>query len=426
MEGAENSWKDLLAVARAADPDEVRNQLRRALETTPVDRVALEQLASSDRLENLSSPTLVLLGRYLNAIGKAEKAVIMLRQAQRRFPNDFWINHALAWSYCHMPSPHLQEALPFWTAARALRPDSPGVCVNRGIVHAELGQHDEALADCAKAIELKPDLAEAWCHRGNIYFKMNQLARAIDDYSQAIKCKPDFAVAWHNRGVSHLRQDQDDKALFHFTRATELKPDYLEAWNGRGMAHHYLKQCDMAVVAYSRAIKLRPDYAEAWMGRGMVYRQLEQLQDALKDYQQYRKLTRDSPRALNQLAWFLANCPDARLRDTNQAVELAKKAVVLLPKEWSYWNTLGVAQYRAGDYNAAVVALEKSVQLGEGGTGSDWFVLAMSHWKLDMNDRARKAYDRAVRWMKQHASQDEELRRFRAEAAELLGINLDQ
>jgi uncharacterized protein HemY len=136
-----------------------------------------------------------------------------------------------------------------------------------------------------------------------------------------------------------------------------------------------------------------------------------------------RDLPPENPRALNSLAWFLATCPDEQLRNPSQAVELAKKATALFPKDGHSWNTLGVAHYRAGDWKAAVTTLEKSRQLREGGKASDWFFLAMAWWKLNDQDQARQAYDRAVRWMEKHAQQDGELLRFRAEAAELLGID---
>jgi hypothetical protein len=46
----------------------------------------------------------------------------------------------------------------------------------------------------------------------------------------------------------------------------------------------------------------------------------------------------------------------------------------------------------------------------------------MAHWQLDQEEEARKWYDEAVAWMDKNRPQNEELRRFRAEAAELLGI----
>jgi hypothetical protein len=48
------------------------------------------------------------------------------------------------------------------------------------------------------------------------------------------------------------------------------------------------------------------------------------------------------------------------------------------------------------------------------------FFLAMAHARLGSLAEARRWYDRAVRWMEQHQPDDLELRRFRAEAEELL------
>jgi tetratricopeptide (TPR) repeat protein len=126
---------------------------------------------------------------------------------------------------------------------------------------------------------------------------------------------------------------------------------------------------------------------------------------------------------LNDLAWLLATCPYPELRDPEQAVELATKAVArslpLTVKE--FWNTLGVAQYRAGHWADAVAALEKSMQV-RNDSAHDWFFLAMAHWQLGDKEEARDWYDKAVAWMDTNKPRDEELLRFRAEAAQLLGV----
>src|SRR5262249_42198406 len=102
--------------------------------------------------------------------------------------------------------------------------------------------------------------------------------------------------------------------------------------------------------------------------------------------------------------------------------ELAKKAVERAPKEGAYHNTLGAAHYRAAAWNEAVAELEKSMELRKGGDSFDWYFLAMAHWKLGQKQQAREWYDRAVEWMDQNQPKNKELRRFRAEAAELLEL----
>jgi hypothetical protein len=56
----------------------------------------------------------------------------------------------------------------------------------------------------------------------------------------------------------------------------------------------------------------------------------------------------------------------------------------------------------------------------------DWFFLAMSCWKLGQKDTAREWYVRAVEWMEKNQPHNHELNRFRAEAAELLGIKAEK
>jgi eukaryotic-like serine/threonine-protein kinase len=122
----------------------------------------------------------------------------------------------------------------------------------------------------------------------------------------------------------------------------------------------------------------------------------------------------------NDLAWLLATCFKVELRNPTEAVEHAMKSVELAPTAGGYWNTLGVAHYRAGDWNASIGALEKSIGLREPDS-NDWFFLAMANWQLGQNETAKKWYDQAVVWMEMHQPRNKQLARFRAEADELLG-----
>jgi len=147
-------------------------------------------------------------------------------------------------------------------------------------------------------------------------------------------------------------------------------------------------------------------------------------QEAIRCYQQPTRPDQDSDAAAHRvMAWFLATCPEPKFRNVPRAVELAKKAVRLAPSEYRMRSTLGVCLYRAGDWKAAVTALEKSTQLSQGGDSFDWFFLAMAQGQLGEKAEARKWFDQAVEWMEKNEPRNEELRRFRAEATELLGVN---
>jgi serine/threonine protein kinase/Flp pilus assembly protein TadD len=379
------SWRHLLAVARAADTNDLRNQVRSALWQRPVDVPALERLAAPDRLGALPAPTLVLLGRAFQQAGALAKAVAALRQAQQRYPNDLWINHDLGYCLMLLRPPRWREALPYYTAALALRPESPGIRINLGGVLNMKGDHAGAIAACDTAIRLKPDYAAAYYTRGNAYRSLREYARALADYSRAVQLKPRLAHAWNNRGNAHRHLGQPARALDDYTAAIRVRPKMVEAWYNRGNAHCDLGQYRRALADYARVLDLQPN----------------------------------AP-TYHRVAWLLAACPDARLRDPARAVAVAQKAVALAPGQGTCWNTLGLAHYQAGDWKAAVAALKKSMALSKGGDSYDWFLLAMAHGQLGEKDAARKHYDRAVRWMENNQPRNEELRRWRVAAQALL------
>jgi serine/threonine protein kinase/WD40 repeat protein len=161
--------------------------------------------------------------------------------------------------------------------------------------------------------------------------------------------------------------------------------------------------------------------AQACGQEGAAYVSSSQWDKAIGAYDKAIALDPKSAKPHNSLAWLLATCPDSRIRDSKRAVELAKKAIELASREGNHWNTLGVAHYRAGDWKPAIAALEKSNELLKGKElSSNAFFLAMAHWQLGNKDEARKWCDQALGWMVKNKSQDEELRRFRAEAEGLL------
>jgi tetratricopeptide (TPR) repeat protein len=159
-----------------------------------------------------------------------------------------------------------------------------------------------------------------------------------------------------------------------------------------GNALKHQGKAEEAIAAHRKAIELDPQYAPAH----------------------------------NNLAWLLATSSDAKFRDPAQAITLAEKAVEIAPQDPTCPNTLGVAYYRIGNWKASITALEKSIELRKGGDSCDWFFLAMAHWQLGNKDTAREWYEKAVEWAEKNAAANDELRRFRAEVAQLLGVKDDK
>jgi tetratricopeptide (TPR) repeat protein len=104
---------------------------------------------------------------------------------------------------------------------------------------------------------------------------------------------------------------------------------------------------------------------------------------------------------LDRLAWFLAHCPDARVRDTAAAVRRARRAAELQPEVGDYWYTLATAQYRNGDWRDSLASLEK-VKAREGAfDASAWLLAAMGRQRLGQREEARAALRQAGEWVEE-------------------------
>jgi serine/threonine protein kinase/tetratricopeptide (TPR) repeat protein len=364
------------------------------------------------------------------------------------------------------------------------RRDLAGSHMNLGNLLEKTGQLPQAEETCRWAIDLLDQLAAefptvpdyrwnlAGSHftRGNVLKALGRLPEAQKSYEQAIvlvkTLEVDFSrvpsyqsqLAVTHDHLALLSRDQGElaearqhleQALVHYRAIQATSPEhptyrpllrnhyeilaetllrlgeYIEAakaatelpqllpadWEGSYGAATYLARC---VPLAEKDARLPPEKR-----RTLALGYVDQVRELLRGAMQH---SADKPEAQNSLAWFLATCPEPRFRDASRAVELAKQAVARAPQEGNYWNTLGVAQFRAGDWNAALLALKKSMALRQGGDSADWFFLAMAHWQQDDKEQARKWYDLAVQWMEQHQPQDQDLLRFRAEAAAQLGL----
>jgi tetratricopeptide (TPR) repeat protein len=164
-------------------------------------------------------------------------------------------------------------------------------------------------------------------------------------------------------------------------------------------------------------------FAEA---RRLFSRGLNALNEEPPDEQLKERADLGRARGLNNLAWLLCTCPDETFWNSEQAVTFSRKAVELSPREANYWNTLGVALFRAGEFEEARTALEKSMSLADGGGPHDWLFLAQIEASLDHPNEARRWFDRSEKFLIENGARLEEIGRFYAEAAEILGAPLQK
>jgi tetratricopeptide (TPR) repeat protein/tRNA A-37 threonylcarbamoyl transferase component Bud32 len=366
-------------------------------------------------------------GRAYHYLGQFDKAIADCSRAIDLEPMNaqFWCDRGLA----YLALRQLTKARANCSEAIRLNPKLALAWNTRGAAYYHLGQYEKSVADCTKAIELDETDAEPWNNRALAYLQLGEPAKAVADHSRGLKRNSRDAKAWHSRGYAYLHLNQPARAIADFTRAIDLGMKDAKLFANRGNAYLELHRYEEAVAGYSQAIEQDPKLVEAWFNRATAHGVVGQYDKARKDYEAVLELSPGHVGAHNGLAWLLATCADAKQRDPKRAVEYARKAVQLARREGNCWGTLGVALYRAGDWKGAVAALDRCRKLKKDGHACTWLFLAMAHGKLGNDDEARRAYDQALAWLEKNKetlarvkTQVEELRRFRGEAEEVLGL----
>jgi tetratricopeptide (TPR) repeat protein len=362
------------------------------------------------------------LGIILNHSGRLNAAIAEHREAIRLQPD-------LAEAHDNLGNAlqekgELEAAIAEHRQAIRLQPTLALAHINLGIALREKGELEAALAACREAIRLQPDLAEAHVELGVILCDdKREYAAAIKAFRDAIRVKPGLAIAHHNLGVALLKNGLLDAAIGEFREAIRLQPGLSKACYSLGHALVDQGKLDEAIAEFRELLERDPKNLSGWRSRAYAYRLAGRFREARADLEHALTLAQDDPALNHDLAWLLANALKPGDRDPKRAVQLATRLVERAPTHGGSWITLGAACYRAGDWKAAVEALTRSIEVRKGGDSADWFFLAMAHWQLGNEPQSRSWYDGAVRWMEKNQPKDEELLRFRAEAAALLGVS---
>ncbi len=137
-------------------------------------------------------------------------------------------------------------------------PQQPVACNNFGMVLADRGRFDEAIACFEKALEIKPDFAEAYFNLGLVLARHGQIDKAIAHYHKALELKPDCAEAHYNLGLALAGRGQVDEAMACFRKALEIKPELrggpLQPGRGSGSAEKSTRQ----LFSFSRRCRSNP------------------------------------------------------------------------------------------------------------------------------------------------------------------------
>jgi len=260
-----------------------------------------------------------------------DQAVARLGQAIERFPESHvpYLLRARVWLLQDEPDKALEDL----NKAVNIDPQNLAALLLRARVRQGRQHWDAAHADIQRALQLQPGLPQAILLRSMLYAAQGRHGDAIADVRQLLRANPDSRELQIQLAVYHVGDSRPRKAIEIYSALIEADPqDWISL---RGRADALLSTGDQVA--------------------------------ALEDYEAALKLQPDDSGVMNNLAWVLATSPDAKLRDGQRSLELARKASELTEhKQAHILSTLAAACAETGDFDSARNWSRKALALGDG------------------------------------------------------------
>jgi serine/threonine-protein kinase len=365
---ARRAW--LLAVAREADPDPaVRDRLRQP--ELWDDGPRLMKLVKELPVDKLSPQLTTALGRV--SLDDKEK-VRLLSAAQARDPHDFWLNFALG--RVLFESRRYHEALGYYRAALALRPQASEAHNNIGATLKVLDRWDEAIGHFKQALKTDPNVARFHYNLGVTLLAKGRQDEAISHFREAISHdqkaianRKGLAGAHMGIGIALEAKGQQDQAISYYQKAIRLDPETALFHNNLAMALWTKGRQDEAIRHYQEAIRLDPKAAVFHYNLGCALRDKGRLDEAIDHLRKTIELEPTSTGAPPALASVLLRAARA---DIATAAGQGSKASQLSESERSHMRRDALARLRA---NLALM-----VKRLHAGKAADWSV---ADWQTD-------------------------------------------
>ena len=248
-------------------------------------------------------------------------------------------------------------------AVRAVEVD-PFNAIARG-VHAlslsELGDDAEAVKEAERAVQLAPMDSGAHLNLA-ITAERTDMERAITEARRAIDLGPENFSAYRMLMKCLLESRRYDEAAAFGPEWLSVSPFEAAAHSSVAVAMAHTGDLVTAARQLGYVMILRPNAEEALDQLHQIILSLAKAPDGLQRFREIAANAPDSPRMLDELAWFLATDPDSNWRDGAEAVRLAERACTLTDRRIpALLATLAAAYAETGDFSRAIAAGEEAL-----------------------------------------------------------------
>jgi len=255
-----------------------------------------------------------------------------------------------------------QESAAKWREVLALTPDDEFAHRNLGTVLLMIGRREESSAHLRKANEIKlraaveadPQSARWFYELGEVLAQSGRAGEAAEQFRQAVELKPDFAAARVSLGQALANAGRTDEALAELRQALDRNPGSAPAHYALGQVLSRQGDAPSAIVEWRRALALDPQNAEVHGALGDALQAQHRTAEALAEWRAVIEQRPNDAETLRKASWVLSTSPDAAIRNGEEAMAFAVRAMQLSSrKDARLLDTLAAAYAEKGDFDYA-------------------------------------------------------------------------
>jgi tetratricopeptide (TPR) repeat protein len=191
---------------------------------------------------------------------------------------------------------------------------------------------------------------------------MGQLEEAIMHFRAAIDGDPNSFRAHYNLALAlHDRDGPSDEVVQHYRTALMSRPSFVPGYVNLGGVLIRKGDLSDAEAALSKATEIDPHFGLAHYNLGNVLIFSGRPLDGVAALHEALRISPDSLLVIKGLAWLMATHPSAEVRDPNEAIRLAERALAMTGgRDVGVLDTLAAAYALEGSYKKAVETAEKA------------------------------------------------------------------
>lgn len=198
---------------------------------------------------------------------------------------------------------------------------------------------------------------------GNVLLSQGQVDTAIDYFKTASRLDPQSATFHFALANALSLSGQVEQSILQYQDTLEIRPNDAEAANN--LAYTFLRagQVTNAIRCFQRALQIRPSY-QVYYNLAYAYCQNGMPGQAAGCYREAIKLQPQLISAKIKLAWVLATCRDAKVRNGNEALAWMENANQLTKEsDPEILRTLAAADAELGKFPEAITNAQKALGL---------------------------------------------------------------